>query len=84
MTRRQIGKLRKLSILVQDLLEQAEAMGASSPKPARKDGAARSRRTRHAAEKMRADVLAKRAKGVPAANLAEKYNVRTAYIYMIK
>ena len=36
------------------------------------------------AEKMRADILAKRAKGVPATKLAEKYGVSTAYIYMIK
>ena len=84
MTKRQIAKLRKLSILVQDLLKQAEAEGASSPKHARSNGATRSRRTGDAAEKMRADVLAKRAKGVPATRLAEKYNVSTAYIYMIK
>jgi len=29
-------------------------------------------------------ILAKRAKGVPATKLAEKYGVSTAYIYMIK
>jgi hypothetical protein len=33
---------------------------------------------------MRADILAKRAKGIPAAKLAERYGVTTAYIYMIK
>jgi predicted DNA-binding transcriptional regulator YafY len=33
---------------------------------------------------MREDILAKRAKGVSAAKLAEKYGVSTAYIYMIK
>jgi hypothetical protein len=83
-TKRQIAKLRKLSILVQDLLKQAEAAGPSSSTHARSNGATRNRRTSHAAEKMRADVLAKRAKGVPATRLAEKYNVSTAYIYMIK
>jgi len=83
-TKRQIAKLRKLSILVQDLLKQAETAGPSSSKHARSNGATRNRRTSHAAEKMRADVLAKRAKGVPATRLAEKYNVSTAYIYMIK
>ncbi len=33
---------------------------------------------------MRSDILAKRAKGVSALSLAKKYNVSTAYIYMIK
>ena len=84
MTKRQIAKLRKLSILVQDLLKQAETSAASLPKSTRGKGVVRARRTRAAAEKMRADILAKRAKGIPATRLAEKYNVSTAYIYMIK
>lgn len=84
MTKRQIAKLKKLSILVQDLLKQAETSAASAPKATRGKGIVRARRSRIAAEKMRADILAKRAKGVSATQLAEKYNVSTAYIYMIK
>ena len=47
-------------------------------------GSKRRRRSAAEAEKMRADILAKRSKGVSAAKLAEKYGVSTAYIYMIK
>ena len=36
------------------------------------------------AAKMRAAILAERAKGTSAAKLAAKYGVSTAYIYMIK
>ena len=44
----------------------------------------RRRRTSVEAEKMRANILRARAKGVPAKKLAEKYGVSTAYVYMIK
>jgi hypothetical protein len=74
---RQVAYLNKIIATAQKLLAIAEAEGRS-PGPKRR------RRSSADAEKMRADVLAKRAKGVPAAKLAEKYGVSTAYIYMIK
>ena len=52
--------------------------------PALFGAAVRFTRSSADAEKMRADILAKRAKGVPATKLADKYGVTTAYIYMIK
>jgi hypothetical protein len=57
-------------------LEDARNNGTRGPK--------RRRRSAAEAAKMRADILAKRSKGVPATKLAEKYGVSTAYIYMIK
>jgi len=44
----------------------------------------RRRRSSVDAEKMRADIIAKRAKGVSPKQLAEKCGVSRAYIYMIK
>jgi hypothetical protein len=43
----------------------------------------RSRRSGKDAEKMKSDIKKARAKGVPAAELAKKYGVSSAYIYMI-
>ncbi len=84
MTKRQIARLRKIVAMAQDLLKQAEA-NPTLPASAQRGGkSGRTRRTAVDAEKMRADVLAKRKKGVPAAELAKKYGVSTAYIYMIK
>lgn len=84
MTKRQLARLRKIVAMAQELLRQGEA-NPTLPATARRGGASgRTRRTAADAVKMRADVLAKRKKGVPAAELAEKYGVSTAYIYMIK
>ncbi|MFO1122050.1 MAG: hypothetical protein U1F47_07010 [Hyphomicrobiales bacterium] len=85
MTKRQIAKLKKLVSMAQDLLASAEANPTLPASQARRSGRpVRHRRTAAEAEKMRNDILAKRAKGVSALSLAKKYNVSTAYIYMIK
>lgn len=87
LTKRQIGKLNKIVAMAQSLLDSANegSSRASSGSAAKRSGTAvRRRRSSADAEKMRADILAKRAKGVSAASLAKKYGVSTAYIYMIK
>ena len=84
LTKRQVSKLNKVMALIEDVLRIA-ATETVSAKPGKSSvGSRRTRRTAVQAEKMRADILAKRAKGVPATDLAEKYGVSTAYIYMIK
>lgn len=88
LTKRQIGKLNKIVTMAQELLASAGEPSAKStrgkaPKSGR-NGKIRRRRSSAEAERMRADILAKRAKGVSAASLAKKYGVSTAYIYMIK
>lgn len=83
LTKRQVSKLNKAMTLIGEALKIAASEPASA-KPAVRSGLGRTRRTAAQAVKMRADILAKRAKGVPAITLAEKYGVSTAYIYMIK
>ncbi len=77
-SKRQIAYLNKIITTAQKMLDTAHLEKSSS------NGKTRRRRSSAEAEKMRADILAKRAKGVSAAKLAEKYGVSTAYIYMIK
>lgn len=91
LTKRQVSKLNKVLAMVQEILNQAnnEQKAAIKTKSRKKTTRAGSkprmtRRTPAQAAKMRADILAKRAKGVSAASLAQKYGVSTAYIYMIK
>lgn len=79
LSKRQIAYLNKIISTAQKMLDTAhldDGRNGSGPK--------RRRRSAVEADKMRADILAKRAKGVPATKLAEKYGVSTAYIYMIK
>jgi hypothetical protein len=87
LTKRQVSKLNKIVTVVNELLAKAQQAETRQKASTGKKAAGRSKRTRRTAAdaaKMRADILAKRAKGVPAATLARKYNVSTAYIYMIK
>ncbi|MCA3554947.1 hypothetical protein [Aestuariivirga sp.] len=79
LSKRQIAHLNKIIATARRMLDTAHL------EDGRAGGAVR-RRRRSSVEtgKMRADILAKRAKGVPAAKLAEKYGVSTAYIYMMK
>jgi hypothetical protein len=87
LTKRQIGKLNKIVDMAQSLLEGARQglpKAASSISGKRSSGRSRKRRSSADAEKMRSDILAKRAKGISAAVLAKKYGVSTAYVYMIK
>lgn len=82
LSKRQVAYLNKIIVTAQKLLATADQ--ESSKSGARGGAPTRRRRSAVEAEKMRADILAKRAKGVPATKLAEKYGVSTAYIYMIK
>lgn len=87
LTRRQISKLSKAYALLRQVLREAEHEYRRSTKSealAKDSDGGTSRRSAIAAKKMRDDVLAKRARGVSAASLADKYGVSTAYIYMIK
>ena len=85
LTKRQINRLDKIVTLLRDFQHEAEraAKLAAAAGPVRRPGA-RTRRTAVETRKMRAEVLSLRAKGVPAARLAKKFGVSTAYIYMIK
>jgi hypothetical protein len=79
LSKRQIAYLNKIIATAQKMLDTAHLEESRSG-----GGQKRHRRSAVEAEKMRADILAKRSKGVPATKLAEKYGVSTAYIYMIK
>jgi hypothetical protein len=89
LSKRQIAYLNKIVATAQKMLATAELESRKQEKSARgnsgkKTAGKRRRRSGVQVEKMRADILAKRAKGVAATKLAEKYGVSTAYIYMIK
>ena len=78
LTPRQERYLAKITQLVEAIQKEAKkAEGKAS-------GKGRKRRSAADAAKMRATILAERAKGTSAAKLAAKYGVSTAYIYMIK
>ena len=81
LSKKQIAYLNKIIVTAQKVLDTAER---EDSRAGHHNGVKRSRRSSAEAEKMRADILAKRSKGVPAIKLAEKYGVSTAYIYMIK
>jgi hypothetical protein len=79
---RQTAYLNTILTTAQKLLVSMETTKASKSKASASPR--RQRRSSEDAEKMREQILAARAKGVPATKLAEKYGVSTAYIYMIK
>jgi hypothetical protein len=81
LSKRQIAYLNKIISSAQKILDTAHL---EDSRAGARSGPTRRRRSSAEAEKMRSDILAKRAKGVSAAKLAEKYGVSTAYIYMIK
>ena len=81
LSKRQIAYLNRIITTAQKMLDTAHLEDSRS---GARGGPKRRRRSSAEADKMRADILAKRAKGVSAAKLAEKYGVSTAYIYMIK
>jgi|688.fasta_scaffold1348937_1 hypothetical protein len=80
LSKTQIGRLNRIIVIAQKILETAQHEGNSYHNGVPR----RRRRSAEDAAKMRQDILAKRAKGIPAAKLAEKYGVTTAYVYMIK
>lgn len=84
LSKRQIAYLNKIVSTAQKMLATADRDEGSSKSASSRGGSKRRRRSGAEAEKMRADILAKRSRGVPATKLAEKYGVSTAYIYMIK
>jgi hypothetical protein len=81
LSKKQIAYLNKIIATAQKVLDTAEHEDSRAGSG---NGVKRSRRSSAEAEKMRADIIAKRAKGMSALKLAEKYGVSTAYIYMIK
>ena len=81
MSPRQERYLVKIAQLVTAIQEDARKSGSKAGKA---NGKGRRRRSAEDAAKMRATILAERAKGTSAAKLAAKYGVSTAYIYMIK
>ena len=81
LTPRQERYLAKITQLVEAIQTEAKKAGGKSGNG---NGKVRKRRSAADAAKMRATILAERAKGTSAAKLAAKYGVSTAYIYMIK
>jgi transposase len=79
LSKQQIDRLNKIIATARKLIDSAEAEGSNGT-----TGKTRTRRSSADAEKMKAQIRAARAKGVPATKLAEKCGVSTAYIYMIK
>ncbi len=81
LTARQERYLAKITQLVEAIQTEAKKADGRTGKA---EGKSRKRRSAEGAAKMRASILAERAKGTSAAKLATKYGVSTAYIYMIK
>lgn len=79
LSRQHINRLNSIISTAQKMLALTEQEEKASGGRAK-----RNRRSSADAEKMRAQIRAARAKGVPATKLAEKYGVSTAYIYMTK
>lgn len=91
LSKRQKTQLAKIVLQVEKLLKQSDAAEkrqqkrAKASKPAKGQGRRkRAKRTRAEAAEMRKSILAARKKGAKVADLASKYGVSTAYIYMIK
>ncbi len=81
LSNRQVAYLNRIIATAQKMLATAHL---EDSRIGSRNGVKRHRRSAVEARKMREDIMAKRAKGVSAAKLAEKYGVSTAYIYMIK
>ncbi len=79
LSKQQIHRLNVIIETAKKVISTSDLQGATAA-----PGKTRRRRSGADAEKMRAQIRAARAKGVPASKLAEKYGVSTAYIYMIK
>ena len=69
---------------LQTIISMIEELRKEATKQAGDSSGRRRRRSASDAQKMRQDILAARANGVPATELARRYGVSTAYIYMIK
>lgn len=77
LNKRQDRQLQTIISMIEELRNEA------AKRPLAGEGGRR-RRSAEDAQKMREDILASRARGVAVAELAQKYGVSTAYIYMIK
>ncbi|KAB7741284.1 hypothetical protein F2P47_05945 [Parvibaculum sedimenti] len=91
LTKRQKTQLSKIVLQVEKLLKQSEAAEKRQQKKAKASKTAkgqgrrkRVKRSRVEAAEMRKAIIAARKKGAKVAELAKKYGVSTAYIYMIK
>lgn len=76
LNKRQDQQLQTIIALIEDLRRESARAPTGGTGPRR-------RRSATDAQRMREEILAARAKGVPAAKLAMKYGVSKAYIYMI-
>jgi len=91
LTKRQKTQLAKIVLQVEKLLKQSEVAEKRQQKKAKVSKLAagqgrrrRVKRSRAEAAEMRKAILVARKKGAKVADLARKYGVSTAYIYMIK
>lgn len=91
LTKRQKTQLSKIVLQVEKLLKQSEAAEKRQQKKAKASKATQSqgrrkrvKRSRAEAAEMRKSIIAARKKGAKVAELAKKFGVSTAYIYMIK
>lgn len=66
------------------IVATAQKMNSLTEKEPANKGSKRLRRSTADAAIMKGQIRAARTRGVPAAKLAEKYGVSTAYIYMIE
>jgi hypothetical protein len=85
-TNRQQRKLEKIIVMAQNLLadmqKKSALSGSAAVNSARKPK--RTRRTAEEAKKMKTEILAALKAKKSAAELARRYKVSTAYIYMLK
>ena len=73
-------KLRKIAASLEELVTALESMPAGNGKSA----ATRTRRSKKEAIALKKLLKAERKAGVPVAELAAKYGISTAYIYMLR
>ncbi len=85
-TTRQQRKLEKIIAMAQDLLADMQKKSALNGYTAAKTGRKpkRTRRTAEEAKKMKTEIMAALKAKKTAAELAKRYKVSTAYIYMLK
>lgn len=90
LSKRQRSQLDKIIKQVEKIISQADAAEARSRKIGRQSHlksrgkSTRIRRSRTESNKMKREIKAARKRGVKVADLATKYGVSSAYIYMMK
>ncbi|WP_395687442.1 hypothetical protein [Aestuariivirga sp.] len=77
-------KLRKLAAGLEELAQTIDEQKKSSRVAARKSSTVRGRRSKKEATALKKLLKAERKAGVSVAELAKKYGISTAYIYMLR